>query len=98
MGDDVTVSGIKLPIAALLGILTFTFWLGGLSLAVTSMADEQKKHEAEPAHVEAGIATAKIQENVEHNTKEIEKTNKKLDDLDKKIDDNQKELLKALRE
>ena len=98
MGEDVTVSGIKLPIAALLGILTFTFWLGGLSLAVTGMAEDQKAHEEEPAHAEAALATNTVQADVRHNKEEIAEIKEKLDDIEEQMAEDKDEILKAIRE
>ena len=76
----------------------FTFWLGTLSIMVTSNAQDQKDHAGKPAHEAAALATNTLQADVKYNTAEIEKLNKKLDSIDKKIDENQKEVLEAIRE
>ena len=98
MGDDVTVNGFKLPVTVLLGILTVTFWLGGLSWAVTGMAEDQKKHETAPAHTEAGIATTKIQADVEHNKEAIEEVKEDLKEIKAQMAADKGEILDAIRE
>ena len=98
MGEKVTLNGYKLPWPVLLGVLTFTFWLGGLSITVYGQGDNLKEHEAIPAHVEAALATNTVQADVKHNTKEIDKINKKLDDIEVQMEEDKDEILDAIRE
>ena len=97
MAGDVEVNGTKISWAQVVAALMFTFWLGGLSIIVSSNADEIKTHEGKPTHEAAALATNTVQAAVKHNKETIEKVEKKLDELDKKIDENQKELLEAVR-
>jgi len=93
----VTINGTKLPWAVLLGILTFTFWLGGLSISVIAQGQDQAAHEAEPAHAEAALATNTVQADVKHNTQEIEKINKKLDKIEEQMAEDKEDILDAIR-
>lgn len=104
MGEDVNIDGMKLPWGVMLAVLTFTFWLGGLSIAFNAMADDQKAHEAEPAHAEAALATNTIQADVKHNVEEIAevkeeviKVNNKLDKLEEQMAEDKNEILDAIR-
>jgi hypothetical protein len=76
----------------------FTFWLGTLSLMVSSNAEDQKEHESLAAHTEAGIATAKIQSDVEHNKEAIEEVKEDLKDIKEQMSKDKDEILKAIRE
>ena len=91
------VNGLKLPWPILVGVLTFTFWLGGLSITVIALGDDQTKHEAIPAHAEAALATNTVQADVKHNTKEIDKINKKLDAIEEQMAEDKDEILEAIR-
>ena len=104
MGEDVTINETKVPIAVLIGILTFTFWLGGLSFKVYAQETTQKAHAAEPAHAEAALATNTIQADVKHNVEEIAevkeeviKVNNKLDKLEEQMAEDKNEILDAIR-
>ena len=92
-----TVSGTKVPITVLIGILTFTFWLGGLSMIVKAQEDNQKAHEAEPAHAEAALATNTVQADVKHNKEEIGEIKKKLDEIEEQMTKDKDEILDAIR-
>ena len=105
MGDDVTINGTKLPWAAVVSVLIFTFWLGGLSLTVVSNADDQKEHQALAAHAEAALATNTVQADVKHNKEEIQEikeevaaANKKLDEVVTQMAEDKAEILDAIRE
>ena len=98
MGDNVTINETKIPIAVMIGILTFTFWLGGLSMIVKAQEENQKAHEAEPAHAEAALATNTVQVDVKHNVEEIGKINKKLDKIEEQMSEDKDEILKAIRD
>jgi cell division protein FtsB len=93
-----TFNGYKIPWALILAVLTFTFWLGGLSLSVNSMAQDQKEHEAEPAHVEAALATNTVQADVRHNREEIAEIKEKLNEIEQNMEEDKDEILEAIRE
>jgi len=101
----VTINGTKLPLPVLLGILTFTFWLGGLSITVVAQGDGLKAHASTPAHAEAALATNTIQSDVRHNKEEIAEVKKdvadantKLDDLKEQVAQDKAEILEAIRD
>jgi hypothetical protein len=93
-----TFNGYKIPWALILAVLTFTFWLGGLSLSVNSMAQDQKEHENLAAHAEAALATNTVQADVRHNKEEIAEIKQKLTDIQKKMEEDKDEILEAIRE
>ena len=98
MGDAVNINGTKLPWSAVVSVLVFTFWLGGLSLTVVSNAEDQKIHEKAPAHAEAALATNTVQADVRHNKEEIGEIKKKLDEIEEQMEEDKDEILKAIRE
>ena len=98
MGEDVKINGMKLTWPLLIAALTFTFWLGGLSITVYGQGDDIKDHSAIPAHAAAALATNTVQADVKHNTKEIDKINKKLDDIEVQMEEDKDEILDAIRE
>ena len=97
MGEDVNIDGMKLPWGVMLAVLTFTFWLGGLSIAFNAMADDQKAHEAEPAHAEAALATNTVQADVKHNREEIAEIKKQLNEIEEQMSEDKDEILDAIR-
>lgn len=98
VGEDVNINGTKLPWSAVISVLIFTFWLGGLSLTVVSNAEDQKDHAEAPAHAEAALATNTIQADVRHNVEEIGEIKKKLDDIEKQMAKDKGEILDAIRD
>jgi cell division protein FtsB len=98
VGDDVTINGTKLPLPVLLGILTFTFWLGGLSINVVAQNEDIKEHIKTPAHAEAALATNTVQADVKHNKEEIAEIKQKLDDIEEQMAEDKDEILDAIRE
>jgi len=98
VGEEVNINGTKLPWSAVVSLLIFTFWLGGLSLTVVSNAEDQKTHEKAPAHVEAALATNTVQADVKHNKEEIGEIKKKLDHIEEQMAEDKDEILKAIRE
>ena len=93
-----TVNGYKVSWSMLSSVLLVTFWLGGLSLTVKSMADDQEKHEAEPAHAEAALATNTVQADVRHNKQEIAEIKEQLNEIEKNMEEDKDEILEAIRE
>jgi len=93
----VNINGTKLPWSAVISVLVFTFWLGGLSLTVVSNAQDQEAHEKAPAHTEAALATNTIQADVRHNVEEIGEIKKKLDDIEEQMAKDKDEILDAIR-
>ena len=92
-----TVNGTKLPIAILVPVLIFTFWLGGLSLTVASSADELKNHADKPAHEEAALATNTVQADVRHNKEEIAEIKETLKHIEAQMTEDKDEILEAIR-
>jgi len=93
-----TLNGIKISWSVMVSALMFTFWLGGLSLAVNSMAQDQEKHEAEPAHAEAALATNTVQADVRHNKQEIAEIKQQLNEIEENMEKDKDEILDAIRE
>jgi hypothetical protein len=93
-----TVNGYKISWSMVVSALIFTFWLGGLSLSVQSLAQNQDKHEAEPAHAEAALATNTVQADVRHNKQEIADIKRQLEKMEGKMERDKDEILDAIRE
>ena len=97
MGESVTINGTKLPWPVILGVLTFTFWLGGLSITVLAQGDTQSQHEAQPAHAEAALATNTVQADVKHNKQEIAAIKRQLEKIETNMEEDKDEILEAIR-
>ena len=97
MGEDVRINGTKLPWPAIIAVLTFTFWLGGLSIVVAQSSDDITKHEAEPAHAAAALATNTLQADVKHNTEELKEIKSDVKDIKIQMAEDKEEILEAIR-
>ena len=93
-----TINGTKLPWPAIVSVLVFTFWLGGLSLTVASNGEDQDEHEKLSAHAEAALATNTVQADVRHNKEEIGEIKKQLDKMEEQMIEDKDEILEAIRD
>ena len=92
------LNGQRIPWAVAVGVLTFTFWLGGLSLSVQALGDDVDNHVKSRGHDQANTDLATIKAKLEANSKTIDEIKKELDNQAKTIQENQKEILRAIKE
>ena len=94
----IKLNGATAPwLAAILAVLTFTFWLGGLSIKVLAQGDDIREHEDIPAHAEAALATNTLQRDVSHIKEEVAENKKKLEDIEEQMEEDKNEILQAIR-
>jgi hypothetical protein len=92
------VNGFKFPAFLVIPALVFTFCLGGLSIQVSAMADDQAEHEEKPAHTTTVEDVATIKANVAHNKAGIDEVKKELKEQRAKAESDKQEILQAIRE
>ena len=79
-------------------MLTFTFWLGTVSVVVADTSSNLKDHEKKPSHATVAVDVATIKQKIETNSRSVEEIKVELKEQSRRMEENQKEILRAIRD